>query len=990
MMVRHSRGLIKRALSGFLLLPALTIASESAAVNRVRTLRLLVEDNHIRFALMLDERPRYSLSSRDWSQVRLALFGVEGTPELKRSMEPYAQHLSLGQNAAAGQIHFDLRLNGRLQQVRSVWRSQEKVLQLEVALSGEGPAGSIGATKINQLKKLRFGVLDAGARVVADLDQRPEWEMSVFAEDSASLRVRASAKDLRRNVYGPLKRIREVRLRQDQDQVRLEIGSASHLAHLRVMWLEARNRLVVDLEDEGAKISPGGLPPLPQLYTPTENRADSLPGDAPKLHTETAPLLTSSEDELGYYVKKKIPQRPRSSSAAGNGSSGTTGFEHEVSLVVKPEIDSFLPARFSLEIPVETLRPEEALAFGRVVEAFELRDWEKCVLLSEQFLKRFPDSALGEKLAFLSGDLQFRLLQSGRRDAFPKVVEVYQRAIARYGESSEVPWAFIKMAQATSLNGDDSAALGYLNLLFAKYKGGDHVPRAYMERGKIHLRSNQIEKAIDDFQNILDRYPDSGFKDEANFWIANYLHSIGDYQAAEERLAQIATSDPDFYLQHPGFLFMRARNRFYLEDYGGARDYYFEALNIGRQPESHDLLLCHIGDTYHHQALEKEAEKLYRTAIDYYPETEGAAIAKLRLANYTSGVTIYQEVHQGNINKPLGDLALLAMAQKLYRGKQFSGALEASEKLIAKTAPPDIQREAKKLFLLAFENEIKRLFRARDYDALISLYQSKGAGSVAEIEPEALLLVGQAFSSVGRHHEAIPVFLQLKPYDLSLPSRGTYFLGLAASYIKEGQQEKAASLLKKSEEQELIASDQQRMKMVLADLYRQTDKWKEARRLYEDVVKGKRVLEDREIAEAYYAMGAISNKEKNRERAKEALNRCIALVEKDKEAEVLLQDALVELGHAYHEEGRHLQAITSYQKGLDSGYGPDRKGYWDTQFRLAVSYLEIGEEAKAEPLLAQILDEGDPILQQRVEVKLGLIGLERQLKRLSIWQAAGE
>jgi tetratricopeptide (TPR) repeat protein len=939
---------------------------------------------------MLDERPRYSLASRDWRRLHLALFDAVKTPELEKSLEAYGQHLSLAEDVASGQIHFDLGLNGRLQEVRSFWRSQEKVLQLEIGLSGAGVAGSAAVKRINRLKKLRLGALDSGARMVVDLDQRPEWELGMLTDDSASLRLRASAANVRRKVYGPLRSLKEVRLKQDQDQVRLHIGHESRLAHLRVTWLEACNRFVVDLQDERARISPGVLPPLPQACAPEENRAGVLPGDAPKPITETAHPLTSSEEQLGYYVKKKIPERPRSALGASSGLSETRGFEHEVSLVVKPQLDAYLPARFSLKTPVETLRPEEALAFGRVVEAFELSDWEKGALLTEQFLMQFPDSTLGEKLAFLSGDLQFRLLQSGRRDAFPKLVEDYQRAIARYGKSPQVPRAFIKMAQAASLNGDDSAALGYLNLLFAKYKGGDHVAQAFLERGKIHLRLNHIEKAIDDFQSILDRYPDSGFGAEASFWIANYLHSIANYQAAEKRLEQIAASEPDFYLEHPAFLFMRARNHFYLKDYVTARDYYFEALNIGRQPESQDLLLCHIGDTYHHQALEKEAERLYRTAIETYPETEGAAIAKLRLANYTSGVTIFKEVHQGHINKPIGDLALLAMAQKLYRGKQFLAAIGASEKLIGKTAPRDIQREAKKLFCLAFENETKRLFRSREYDALVSLYQSKGAGSVPDIDPEVLLLIAQAFSSLERHHESIPVFLQIKPYDLSLPSRGIYFLGLAGSYIKEGQQEKVVSLLKGSKEQELIASDRQRMKMVLADVYKQTGKWKKARRLYEDVVKGKRVLGDRKIAEAYYAMGAISNKEKNHERAKESLNRCIALVEKDKDAEELLQDAFVELGHTYHDDGRHLQAITSYQRGFDLGYGAARKGYWDTQFRLAVSYLELGEEAKAESLLAQILDEGDPILQQRVELKLGLIGLEKQLKRLSIWQDAGE
>ncbi len=966
------------------------MASDSGFANRVRSVRLLQEDSRITLALMLDQRPRYSLASRDWRRLRLTLFNAAKTPELGQSIEAYGQQLSASEDPASGQVRFDLGLNGRLQDIRSFWRSQEKVLQVEIRLSSAGLAAGATAKRVNRLKKLRLGALDSGTRIVFDMDQSPEWELGIVTDESAGLKLKASAANLHRKVYGPLKSLKEVRLKQDQDQVRLRIGHESRLACARVMWLEASNRFVVDLEDERARTSPCVLPPLPQARAPEENRTGTLTGGVTKRITNSDRPSTASEEALGYFVKKKIPERPGSSLVVSNDLGGRPGFDQEVRLVLKPKLNAYLPARFSLNTPVETLRPEEALAFGRIVEAFELSDWEKGARLTEQFLTHFPDSTLGEKLAFLSGDLQFRLLQSGRRNAFPKVAENYQRAIARYGKSPEVPRAFIKMAQATSLNGDDSAALGHLNLLLAKHKSGDHVPRAYLERGKIHLKLNHIEKAIDDFQSILDHYPDSGFEAEANFWIANYLHSVGSYQEAEKRLAQVATSAPDFYLEHPAFLFMRARNHFYLQDYIAARDDYFEALNIGRQPESQDLLLCHIGDTYHHQALEREAERFYRTAIETYPETEGAAIAKLRLANYTSGVTIYQDVHKGHINKPLGDLALLAMAQRLYRGKQFSGAMEASEKLIGKTAPRDIQREAKKLFIRAFEHETKRLFRSREYDVLLGLYRSKGAGSVAEIDPEVLLLVAQAFSSLERHHEAIPVYLQIKPYDLSLPSKGAYFLGLAGSYIEEEQQEKAVSVLKGSKELDLIASDRERMKMMLADVYQQMGKSKKARRLYEDVVKGERVLKDREIAEAYYVMGTILHKEKNHERAKESLNRCIALVEKDKEAKVLLQDALVELGHTYQDDGRHLQAITSYQKGLDLGYGNTREGYWDTQFRLAMSYLEIGEEAKAEPLLAQILDEGDPILQQRVELKLGLIGLEKQLKRLSIWQDAGE
>ena len=60
-----------------------------------------------------------------------------------------------------------------------------------------------------------------------------------------------------------------------------------------------------------------------------------------------------------------------------------------------------------------------------------------------------------------------------------------------------------------------------------------------------------------------------------------------------------------------------------------ARDYFFKALNIGHQLETNALLLSRIGDTYHLESNEREAEGFYRMAVEHYPESEGAAIAEL-------------------------------------------------------------------------------------------------------------------------------------------------------------------------------------------------------------------------------------------------------------------------------------------------------------------------------------------------------------------------
>jgi tetratricopeptide (TPR) repeat protein len=180
------------------------------------------------------------------------------------------------------------------------------------------------------------------------------------------------------------------------------------------------------------------------------------------------------------------------------------------------------------------------------------------------------------------------------------------------------------------------------------------------------------------------------------------------------------------------------------------------------------------------------------------------------------------------------------------------------------------------------------------------------------------------------------------------------------------------------------------MALLLADLYRKNRRFGDAYKLYHRVTRGRKVLSESEIARAYLIMGSISNQRAQYEKAREALNRCIALAEKDTETQGLIQSAFIQLGNSYRREGKNWEAIKAYEDGFGLGYGPENSDYWEMRFRLALSYLEVGENLKAEPLLNEISEEGDPLLQQKVLIKLGTIGLKKQLRRLSIWPDVGE
>ena len=230
----------------------------------------------------------------------------------------------------------------------------------------------------------------------------------------------------------------------------------------------------------------------------------------------------------------------------------------------------------------------------------------------------------------------------------------------------------------------------------------------------------------------------------------------------------------------------------------------------------------------------------------------------------------------------------------------------------------------------------------------------------------------------------------MKTHDLAPTSRGKYILNFALSYLNQGDRERAEKLIIEKQVTKLPPDALQRITILLADIYRKKGALKDAYRLYEAIINGKRLLEDNEIAMIYLHMGKISIKKYKYEKARGALNQCIALAEKKKDLKTLLITAVIVKGNSYYHEGRHRQAVSFYEDGLERGYSRDNSDYWEIRYRLALSYLEIDEDLKAEPLLNEIAEEGDPVMQQRVQMKLGMMGLEKQWKLLSLRPVEGE
>ena len=942
-------------------IPVVAIASAQKQGNRLRDVWLQLSPETATLVINVQRPAQWELWPVTRQRVKLLLKGVRlGQKAEARIIEDNSGTLSASLQKG-GDFLTDLNFTRPFRRVDYSLASQEVHLLLKFYWPKPQQKTKKFTHKSVTLKRIRYGKRRGFDRLVMELSGKPLWRVRWMDTRHLVIQIERCKPGITWKPH-KLRLLKKVAVRSSGPNTNIEVLTTQDIENFRVFWLEVGNRLVMDVMS----------PDTPQLVL-----AEGLPEDFGRTELQEAPEVASEQvssakafkpfevnvleqerPNLGPKVVKKIPKSISSAPLAS-----------------KPSTE---------KSPVK-MSKAEALAYGRILGAQNFREYERGVHLIDEFLKKFPRSGLREKLLFMRGDFYLSMMRLGNSAKLYATLNSFKRFIKEYPHSSLVPRAYLKMARASRLGEDYYGAMSYLNLLFERYHGQEILPAAYLERGIVYEKLQLADKAFEDFNTVVRRFPMSAESARARLGIAQYLHNKGLYQEAEKWLQEIEAKHPDFPHKSPVFFVLRGKNDLYLKRFARARELFLEALNLGDNTEPVETVLTRVGDTYLYEGKKKAAKKIYTFVVTHFPDSEAVSIAQLRLADLTTGIEKFKKLHERYGDSPLGELALLKLANVYFKNKAYDKAMDSLREMVVKPAKDEAGKAARALFLQALEEAISQAHQEKRYEDCISLYQKNKALIRGELSTSARLYLAEALFKTGAAKEALRILGPFDPTPLAAKVRPRYIMVYAKALRSAGYTEKAIRIVER--ERAKLRDERWRAEwsLFLGKAYQEMGQLSKALAVYKRVATKDKVLDKAQRLRVWLEIGKIQNTMGKVLEARDALNRCLNLAGKAGKYKQFRLSALMELTKTYTTEGNPSKAARILKGILDQGYSPEEEYYWDVKFRLAQCYEQMGMMDKAKALYKEIGDEGPTVLQFRAQMRLGSIVLNDRLKELPHW-----
>ena len=361
-------------------------------------------------------------------------------------------------------------------------------------------------------------------------------------------------------------------------------------------------------------------------------------------------------------------------------------------------------------------------------------------LLREPGLK----GELREETLYALADTYMQQYKDGMVGNYDKIAGAQQAAMNSNQKSRRVPRALLNLGLLSLKVGNLAEAKAYFNIIRKKYKLDQSASMVPFALGEYYRSKGEDKKAAEEYQTLIQDYPDSKLAKETAYILAQTLRRLGSFEKAFQIIDYIDKRWPLFYMEAPDFLRLAAEIEEKVGKLAQAKDHYWTYYNLNPNAEFADVTLVRIGDIYLRQNKRPAAKEVYQKAVHDFPDREGGQVARMRIAEegvyddptMNEMVSVFgkpeslkpNETYELIVTKypqsPLAPLALIKLGMWQFYTKNYLDALNTADSFLAKYPKSPLLGKAKELGFQAFLQALPQLVREGNHQRVMQLFDS--------------------------------------------------------------------------------------------------------------------------------------------------------------------------------------------------------------------------------------------------------------------------
>ncbi|MBU2512845.1 tetratricopeptide repeat protein [bacterium] len=304
-----------------------------------------------------------------------------------------------------------------------------------------------------------------------------------------------------------------------------------------------------------------------------------------------------------------------------------------------------------------------------------------------------PESEIGIRAAFRSADSLFqhqrRVQERGGEDF---VNQEYKAAIgaALMADKGyeDIPRAYFNIGRNHLALKFYEDAYNQFEILVQNYPESPYSKNALFHQGIIHLNMERYGKAVELLEKFVEENQTSPIIYAAYYKIGESLFQLRKYKEAKANFEKAWSIDADYMKQDAELMFHMGETYFENQEYHTARAIYEELIDLFPQESFSNLVAIRIGDFLREEEKYEDAIKAYEKAINRYPN-DLLLIGKMRIANilseranekdYKKALEIYNFIITKHVLSDQLEEAMLRRALTLSLFHQYADAVSSLE-----------------------------------------------------------------------------------------------------------------------------------------------------------------------------------------------------------------------------------------------------------------------------------------------------------------------